>query len=540
MVSPRRTPPDLVGGFDEAFSPGYGEEVDFCQRAVAHGFRHVCADDVFTFHRGSGSFSREVAVLRQEAHEEIVRKRYPWYEQWARKAAEDPCSNLALALATARRSLLGLRLGVDARCLGPHRMGTQQVVVETIRALARRSEVGEVVAFTPRQLPSYAADLRDLDKVTVVEASDPDSHGGPLLDLVYRPYQVNDDDQLDLLDRVADGFVVNQLDTIAFENPAYFADQSRWFAYRDLNRLTFERAAGIAFLSEHSRRSARAAGLLVNDAPTRVVYCGVDTPPDPPGRLAPPGLSAADDGFLLCLGASYLHKNRRLALDLWAELRRRGSSRRIVLAGPAPPHGNSRAAEAELLLTHPELRADVVEVGAASEAEKQWLYAHAGVVLYLSTSEGFGLVPFEAAALGVPTLATRQGSLDEVLPEGIPTLDGFDFVGGADLVEKLVGDEWAGAQLCEAIVEAGASFTWDRTAAELLALFGEAMRRPRRRTLAIESETGRVVGQTGWAAAAPEELVDEGAAGDLERMVSYVIDRPWLPTGPGASRRRDW
>ena len=52
----RRHALDLVGGFDPAFEPGYGEEVDFCQRAIAAGFRHVLADDVFTFHRGRASF----------------------------------------------------------------------------------------------------------------------------------------------------------------------------------------------------------------------------------------------------------------------------------------------------------------------------------------------------------------------------------------------------------------------------------------------------------------------------------------------------
>ena len=48
----RRRALDLVGPFDLAFDPGYGEEVDFSQRALAHGFRHIVADDVFTYHRG--------------------------------------------------------------------------------------------------------------------------------------------------------------------------------------------------------------------------------------------------------------------------------------------------------------------------------------------------------------------------------------------------------------------------------------------------------------------------------------------------------
>ena len=54
----RRQALDLVGGFDETFSPGYGEEVDFSQRCITVGLRHVCADDVFTFHRGRAQLRR--------------------------------------------------------------------------------------------------------------------------------------------------------------------------------------------------------------------------------------------------------------------------------------------------------------------------------------------------------------------------------------------------------------------------------------------------------------------------------------------------
>ena len=140
----RRHALDLVGPFDETFNPGYGEEVDFSQRAVAHGFRHVCADDVFAYHRGGTSFGRTPdARSRQARHEAIVRQRYPWYGPWVEHAANDPSSGLADALAAARRSLVGLTVGIDALCLGPTEMGTQRIVVESIRSLAggRRSRV---------------------------------------------------------------------------------------------------------------------------------------------------------------------------------------------------------------------------------------------------------------------------------------------------------------------------------------------------------------------------------------------------------------
>ena len=53
----RRRALDLVGPFDEAFAPGYEEEVDFSQRCTRQGLSHVLADDVLVLHHGSGSFS---------------------------------------------------------------------------------------------------------------------------------------------------------------------------------------------------------------------------------------------------------------------------------------------------------------------------------------------------------------------------------------------------------------------------------------------------------------------------------------------------
>src|SRR5437764_13101663 len=53
----RRSALELVGDFDRAFTPGYGEEVDFSQRCLRRGLCHVAADDVFVLHHGGGSLA---------------------------------------------------------------------------------------------------------------------------------------------------------------------------------------------------------------------------------------------------------------------------------------------------------------------------------------------------------------------------------------------------------------------------------------------------------------------------------------------------
>jgi GT2 family glycosyltransferase len=82
----RRSALDLAGPFDDAFSPGYEEEVDFSQRCVVRGLVHVLADDVFVLHEGGGSFKHSAAQLMAK-HHAIVKARYPYYDEWVTEVA---------------------------------------------------------------------------------------------------------------------------------------------------------------------------------------------------------------------------------------------------------------------------------------------------------------------------------------------------------------------------------------------------------------------------------------------------------------------
>jgi len=75
----RRDALNTIGYFDEeAFGRGYGEENDWCQRAIAKGYRHLLATNVFVFHEGGVSFSDQKKA-RVENAMTILDKRYPSY-----------------------------------------------------------------------------------------------------------------------------------------------------------------------------------------------------------------------------------------------------------------------------------------------------------------------------------------------------------------------------------------------------------------------------------------------------------------------------
>lgn len=94
---------DEVGLFDErAFGKGYGEENDFCQRAINKGWRNIIAADTFVYHWGSTSFKGEKAK-RVEAALKVVNKRYPNYQRdVADFIKQDPLKLIRMRLDNAR------------------------------------------------------------------------------------------------------------------------------------------------------------------------------------------------------------------------------------------------------------------------------------------------------------------------------------------------------------------------------------------------------------------------------------------------------
>ncbi|WP_209426623.1 glycosyltransferase [Pararhodobacter sp. SW119] len=69
-----------LGGFDPVFGRGYGEEVDWCRRAVAKGGRHVAVPNLFVEHRGGASFGPSKLALVQK-NNAIISERYPGYDR---------------------------------------------------------------------------------------------------------------------------------------------------------------------------------------------------------------------------------------------------------------------------------------------------------------------------------------------------------------------------------------------------------------------------------------------------------------------------
>lgn len=68
-----------LGYFDEkTFGRGYGEENDFCMRAIEKGWENIIDDSTYIFHDDSSSFGKEKQYLIQK-HMDVLNKKYPTY-----------------------------------------------------------------------------------------------------------------------------------------------------------------------------------------------------------------------------------------------------------------------------------------------------------------------------------------------------------------------------------------------------------------------------------------------------------------------------
>jgi len=89
-----------VGLFDERnFPRGYGEENDWCMRALKKGYKHLIAYNLFVAHEHGGSFTSEEKKKLMERHLNRLKELYPQYEELIRSfIEEDPLRELRNAI----------------------------------------------------------------------------------------------------------------------------------------------------------------------------------------------------------------------------------------------------------------------------------------------------------------------------------------------------------------------------------------------------------------------------------------------------------
>ena len=246
-----------------------------------------------------------------------------------------------------------------------------------------------------------------------------------------------------------------------------------------------------ALAGSHARRADRivvsskfAAGevqRLLNVAPEKIAVCPAGTPEwkTPPAR--PDGA-----GYILFMGTLDARKNIGGLLEAYRRLLARSASRgsaspvslpRLVLAGGA---GSDAAPWLAAITTAP-LAGRVEYLGYVPDERREAVLKGAQVLVMPSFEEGFGLPALEAMSAGVPVVASRHGSLPEVIGDAGLLIDPNDPESLADAIVRMAGEPGLRATCAERGLERSRQFSWTQTARDVRRAYEEALIARRRR-----------------------------------------------------------
>jgi glycosyltransferase involved in cell wall biosynthesis len=411
-------------------------------------------------------------------------------------------------MCSAQRESDALTITVDVTWLGPHQTGAQVLTTAAIEALARQEHVKHLRLIGVDELPAYADHLAELNNVALVhptELTEPS-------DVAWYPNQIDQRVDITYARSLGRRIITTYLDLIAYDIPRYHASPEAWRAYRSLQRRIALSVDGITTISADVAQRLMEEVPRIDSERIQPIPLGLDhitlTGDAADQDMAGLQSQLGNRPFVLVLGNDFQHKNRDFALRVWEQVLEGGVNCDLVLAGLHVKSSSSREAEEVLLAQHTNLRGSAHTLGHVSPDSRAWLLAHAAAVLYPSSAEGFGFVPYEAAALGTPSTFTAFGPLAELT--GVSNAPrAWSVQAHADDLRALLTDPNAAKARVDALRASIAELTWDLFAHRLIEFVQRIDRLP-----PVE---GALVG---------------GTEGDAAALASILSSRTWRATAP--------
>jgi glycosyltransferase involved in cell wall biosynthesis len=175
--------------------------------------------------------------------------------------------------------------------------------------------------------------------------------------------------------------------------------------------------------------------------------------------------------FLLYVGGLSPHKN---LLRLLQAFERAGcADADLVLVGDLGDVFHTHVPELREAVGRLGLEARVNFTGFVPDEDLAYLYNRAYALVQPSLAEGFGLPPVEAMACGTPVLASRAGSLPEVVGDAGRFFEPTEVGAIASAIRGLVDDPQARERLAARAVERAKIYTWAGAARALVEVFEE-------------------------------------------------------------------
>jgi glycosyltransferase involved in cell wall biosynthesis len=176
------------------------------------------------------------------------------------------------------------------------------------------------------------------------------------------------------------------------------------------------------------------------------------------------------DQFVLYAGNVKPHKNLERLIDAFALVRKRGLDHlKLVLIGDEI----SKYAVLRRAIHRHQLHKYVRFLGYLPEQTLAVMYRLAGVFVFPSLYEGFGLPPLEAMASGTPVVTSNVSSLPEVAGDAAVLVDPYDPQSIADGIYSVLSNETLRAELRRKGLARARQFSWEQSVRRVWDIYQE-------------------------------------------------------------------
>jgi glycosyltransferase involved in cell wall biosynthesis len=176
------------------------------------------------------------------------------------------------------------------------------------------------------------------------------------------------------------------------------------------------------------------------------------------------------DEFVLYAGNVKPHKNLERLIDAFAIVRKQGLDHlKLVLIGDEI----SKYTALRRAVHQHQLHKYVRFLGYLPEETLAVMYRLAGVFVFPSLYEGFGLPPLEAMASGTPVVTSNVSSLPEVAGDAAVLVDPYDPQAIADGIYRVLTDETLRRDMVHKGIARAGQFSWEQSVRRVRAIYGE-------------------------------------------------------------------
>jgi glycosyltransferase involved in cell wall biosynthesis len=270
--------------------------------------------------------------------------------------------------------------------------------------------------------------------------------------------------------------VVTIHDCIHLRFPQYLPNRLAYAYARAQMWTATHRAARVITVSEASKRDILRY-FRVPESRIDVIYNAIDDrfwqQPDAEDVARVRERYRLDHPFVLYAGNIKPHKNLERLIEAFHLLRQHAAMKDVemlIIGDEISKYATLRRA-----VHRHKLHKHVRFFGFVSDQTLAALYRLAGVFVFPSLYEGFGLPPLEAMASGTPVITSNVSSLPEVVGDAALLIDPYDPAAIADAMQRVLANPALAADLSSRGLVRAREFSWERSIARVREIYAEVM-----------------------------------------------------------------